>query len=87
MRMGCSDTMPTKRVALQQTAPLSSVSTCRYAFQEQPEIGHWNLVMLANALIGARLVGKAAAERALGAYCDALQKTYTAGIAKKMGLK
>lgn len=41
---------------------------CRYAYSNQPEIGQWNLVMLANALLAGGLLPKEAAEAALMSY-------------------
>jgi uncharacterized protein YdiU (UPF0061 family) len=42
----------------------------RYCYSNQPQAVQWNLVMLANALHAAGLIGKEAAEEALGSYAD-----------------
>lgn len=59
----------------------------RYAFKEQPSIGQWNLAQLANALAASGMLDKAAAEEGLGAYADVLDREYTAGMARKFGLR
>lgn len=51
-----------------QDAALPSCRACRYAYRQQPEIGQWNLVALANAFIAADLVGKEEAEEVLVTY-------------------
>jgi len=42
----------------------------RYCYSNQHQAVKWNLVMLANALHAAGLIGKEAAEEALGSYAD-----------------
>jgi len=59
----------------------------RYCFKNQPEIGQWNLAQLANALAAAGLLSKGEAEAGLERYADALHEEYTAGMARKMGLR
>ena len=41
---------------------------CRYAYRNQPEMGQWNCVMLANSLLAAGLMSKQEAETALERY-------------------
>ena len=57
----------------------------RYAYGNQPRIGLWNVVQLANALIP--LVGdKEPLEQALGAYGEAYADTYKGRLTAKLGL-
>src|SRR5436190_10322485 len=57
----------------------------RYAYGNQPRIGLWNVVQLANALIP--LVGaKEPLEEALGAYGDAYGGTFRRMLTQKLGL-
>jgi uncharacterized protein YdiU (UPF0061 family) len=42
----------------------------RYAFRSQPEIGQWNCVQLANALLAVGLVGRAEAQQVLDTYSE-----------------
>ena len=42
----------------------------RYSYRNQAEIGQWNLVQLANALLGAELLEKEEAEEVLGKYSE-----------------
>jgi len=58
----------------------------RYAFDQQPEIAHWNLYALANALLP--LIGlPALAERALDTFEPVFTRTYQQLMAAKLGLK
>ena len=58
----------------------------RYSYGNQPRIGLWNVVQLANALIP--LVGdKGPLEEALGAYGEAYAGTYRRMLSAKLGLR
>jgi len=62
----------------------------RYAYNQQPRIGHWNLAQLAETLLP--LLGDDedsavdAARGALDAYAPAFEATYHAGLRRKIGL-
>ena len=62
----------------------------RYAYRNQPAIGHWNLANLAQALIpilhedGEQAV--AIAQAAVDAYPDKFLAAHSAGLARKLGL-
>ncbi len=62
----------------------------RYAYDQQPRIGHWNLTQLADSLMS--LLGSAtesaqeAAGSALQAYARVFETTWQAGLAAKIGL-
>ncbi|PRW57632.1 seleno O isoform B [Chlorella sorokiniana] len=58
----------------------------RYCFRDQPEIGQWNLVQLARAMILGGLLTEEEAAPALGAYADTLTESYNATMAAKLGL-
>ena len=57
----------------------------RYCYGNQPQIGLWNLVRFANALLPL-LEDKAPLEQALGAYGDTYVKTWRRMLAQKLGL-
>ena len=58
----------------------------RYRFIAQPQIGHWNLMQLANALVP--IVGSPKPlEAALDAYVDAFQEGYRRMMADKLGIR
>jgi serine/tyrosine/threonine adenylyltransferase len=57
----------------------------RYAFDQQPRIGMWNLSALAQALLP--LIGRDAAVEALGEYELALFEEYSALLRGKLGLR
>jgi uncharacterized protein YdiU (UPF0061 family) len=58
----------------------------RYAFDQQPEIAHWNLFALAHALLP--LIGQPTlAERALEAFQPRFTQTYQRLMAAKLGLE
>ena len=59
----------------------------RYCYQAQPEIGQWNLLQLARALVGAGLLDEEAASDGIAAYGEALVTRYTDNTRRKMGLK
>jgi uncharacterized protein YdiU (UPF0061 family) len=57
----------------------------RYCFGNQPEIAHWNLVQLANAIYP--LIGQAAPlEEALNGYMKDFERSWQAMMAHKLGL-
>jgi len=57
----------------------------RYCYANQPRIGLWNVVQLANALIG--LVGaKEPLEEALATYGETYAETYRGMLSQKLGL-
>ncbi|HYW02953.1 MAG TPA: YdiU family protein [Gammaproteobacteria bacterium] len=69
----------------------SSIDTGgRYAFNQQPRIGYWNLARLATALMpllgGSRDRAVRSAEEALDAYVDRFEQAYQAGLRTKLGL-
>jgi uncharacterized protein YdiU (UPF0061 family) len=63
----------------------------RYAYDQQPQIGHWNLSQLAQALLP--LLGSSegpaqeAADSALERYARGFETTWRAGLAAKIGLE
>ncbi|KAL4433856.1 hypothetical protein ABPG75_000297 [Micractinium tetrahymenae] len=59
----------------------------RYCFRDQPEIGQWNVLQLARALVVADLVTQEEASEALQAYAATLTEGYESGVAAKLGLK
>ena len=59
----------------------------RYCYQAQPEIGQWNLLQLARALVGAGLLDEETASDGIAAYGEALVTRYTDNMRRKMGLK
>lgn len=69
------------------TPNLTDADGRRYAFRSQPEVGQWNLVQLANALLIAELVTKEEAEEVLTKYSLVLSQTYSQRMAAKLGLK
>lgn len=50
------------------TPNLTDADGRRYCYRQQPEIGQWNLVQLANALLAADLISKEDAEEVLEEY-------------------
>jgi uncharacterized protein YdiU (UPF0061 family) len=62
----------------------------RYAYDRQPQIGHWNLTQLALCLTpllnGEVETVQAAVDAALAVYADTFQSTWAAGLAAKIGL-
>lgn len=59
----------------------------RYSFRAQPEIGQWNLLQLARALVLAGLMNEEQASDALVAYGETLTHHYNDAMARKLGLK
>ena len=62
----------------------------RYAYNQQPRIGHWNLAQLAETLLPLLAddedAAVEAAREALDAYAPAFEATYHAGLRAKIGL-
>lgn len=59
----------------------------RYCYQAQPEIGQWNLLQLARALVGAGLLDEDTASDGIAAYGESLVTRYTDNFRRKLGLK
>lgn len=59
----------------------------RYSFQSQPEIGQWNVLQLAQALVAAGLMNEEAAAEGISAYGQSLKRNYEDSMARKFGLK
>ena len=57
----------------------------RYCYGNQPQIAHWNLSQLANALYPL-IEDKAPLESALGVYADVFQNSWQAALDEKLGL-
>lgn len=62
-----------------------SDSEGRYAYQEQPEIVHWNLYCLAQAMLP--LMEVEVAKAALNQYWDLYTQQFTANMRNKLGLR
>ena len=58
----------------------------RYAFGKQPQIAHWNLLQLANAL-WPLLEQEAPLQEGLNRYVDSFQSCYQSMMASKLGLR
>jgi len=62
----------------------------RYAYANQPTIGHWNLVCLAEALVPLLAekeeAAVAEAEQAMAAFGPRFETAYRAGLSRKLGL-
>ncbi len=62
----------------------------RYAYANQPTIGHWNLVCLAEALVPLLAENEAAAiveaEQAMAAFGPKFEAAYRTGLTRKLGL-
>ena len=58
----------------------------RYCFQAQPEVGQWNIVQLARALVAAGLMNEEDASDAIAAYGQSLLDSYSKSMARKLGL-
>jgi uncharacterized protein YdiU (UPF0061 family) len=58
----------------------------RYAYKNQPQIGFWNCLQLAQALFAADLVEESEAQSALDVYGEGMQTEYNARMAAKLGL-
>lgn len=59
----------------------------RYCFQAQPEIGQWNLLQLARALVAAGLFDEDAAADGIAAYGASFGSNYNEIMARKLGLQ
>ncbi|CAM6084163.1 unnamed protein product [Calypogeia fissa] len=59
----------------------------RYCFANQPDIGLWNTVQLANTLHSAELISTKEAQYGLGRYADKFMDEYRELMSQKMGLK
>jgi len=59
----------------------------RYCFQSQPEIGQWNIVQLARALVASNLMSEEEAADAIAAYGQTLVTAYNHGMSRKLGMK
>eukprot|EP00897_Mesotaenium_endlicherianum_P007828 jgi/Mesen1/7073/ME000369S06402 len=59
----------------------------RYCFQAQPDIGLWNVVQLANALLTAGLMSTEAAQQCISRYADTFLSEYQARMSAKLGLR
>jgi uncharacterized protein YdiU (UPF0061 family) len=59
----------------------------RYCFHAQPEIGQFNILQLARALIGGGLITEDEAREGLVAYGTALTDSFSTMMGSKMGLK
>jgi len=57
----------------------------RYAFDQQPQVGLWNLACLVNAI--APLISKESAEESLDSYAPAFYEHYTKLMGAKLGLR
>ena len=57
----------------------------RYCYGSQPQIAHWNLLQLANAIYPL-IEDKAPLEHALGIYAEVFQSAWQATLAAKLGL-
>ena len=62
----------------------------RYAYDQQPRIGHWNLLQLANSLLPLldddADAAKGAAQSALDGYIATFERAYADGLRAKLGL-
>jgi uncharacterized protein YdiU (UPF0061 family) len=58
----------------------------RYAYHMQPQIGHWNIAALAEAL-SPLIEDEDAAKQAVQAYVDSFEHAYTDGLRAKLGLR
>jgi len=72
-------------------AAFSAIDTQgRYAYRNQPAIGHWNLTRLAECLLPLlsedEEAAVAEATEALGGYALAFESAYEAGLRRKLGL-
>ncbi|MFD1009447.1 MULTISPECIES: protein adenylyltransferase SelO [Oceanisphaera] len=56
----------------------------RYAYDQQPAVGYWNLQRLAQSLSG--VIEIEALQQALGSYEQQLMSTYSQGMRQKLGL-
>lgn len=59
----------------------------RYAFRQQPEIGQFNVMQLARAMVGAELLTQEEAADCVVAYGRTMTQHYEAAVARKLGLR
>lgn len=59
----------------------------RYGFANQPDIGLWNVMQLANTLYTAELITADEAQFGLGRYADKFMSLYQQHMSSKIGLK
>jgi uncharacterized protein YdiU (UPF0061 family) len=59
----------------------------RYGFANQPDIGLWNVMQLANTLYTAELITADEAQYGLGRYADKFMSLYQQHMSNKIGLK
>lgn len=59
----------------------------RYSFQAQPDVCLWNIVQLANALLGANLMTPEEAQFCISRYADSFLGEYQGRMSGKLGLK
>ncbi|KAJ7519620.1 hypothetical protein O6H91_20G046600 [Diphasiastrum complanatum] len=59
----------------------------RYCFANQPDVGMWNIMQLANTLLSAKLISTEEAQSGLERYADKFMDEYQQGMTKKLGLK
>ncbi|CAI5461035.1 unnamed protein product [Closterium sp. Yama58-4] len=58
----------------------------RYCFRQQPDIGLWNVVQLANTLVTGGIIGVAEAQHGVSRYAEAFLSAYQQRMAAKLGL-
>ncbi|GJP41952.1 hypothetical protein CLOM_g1565 [Closterium sp. NIES-68] len=58
----------------------------RYCFRQQPDIGLWNVVQLANTLVTGGVIGVAEAQHGVSRYADSFLSSYQQRMAAKLGL-
>eukprot|EP00475_Leptophrys_vorax_P006989 TRINITY_DN14394_c0_g2_i1.p1 TRINITY_DN14394_c0_g2~~TRINITY_DN14394_c0_g2_i1.p1 ORF type:complete len:378 (-),score=3.28 TRINITY_DN14394_c0_g2_i1:258-1391(-) len=58
----------------------------RYCFRQQPDIGLWNVVQLANTLVTGGVVSVAEAQHCVGRYAESFLAAYQSAMAAKLGL-
>lgn len=59
----------------------------RYSFQAQPDVCLWNIVQLANALLGSNLMSPEEAQFCISKYADSFLAEYQQRMSSKLGLK
>ncbi|CAI5476711.1 unnamed protein product [Closterium sp. Yama58-4] len=58
----------------------------RYCFRQQPDIGLWNVVQLANTLVTGGIIGVAEAQHGVSRYAESFLSAYQQRMAAKLGL-
>ncbi|KAL6745399.1 hypothetical protein V8C86DRAFT_1755079 [Haematococcus lacustris] len=69
------------------TPNLTDAGGRRYAFRGQPEVVHFNLTMLGNALMAGGMLGTQQIQEALDEYAEVMSREYNARMAQRLGLK